>query len=32
MEDPANTTRHRVFLTKGQYNQLVKKNREVNDG
>jgi hypothetical protein len=30
MEDPANPTRHRVFLTKGQYNKLVKKNQDVN--
>jgi hypothetical protein len=30
MQDPENPTHHRIFITKGQYNKLEKKNGEIN--
>lgn len=29
MQDPKNSTHHRIFITKGQYNKLEKKNLQV---
>ena len=30
MQDPENPTHHRIFITKGQFNKLEKKNMQVN--